>query len=185
MHVFTARVRSTREGNVLTPVCVSVHTCRGGYPISGPGRGGTRSTPPPPQNTRIASTCYGYPDGRMPLAFTQEDFLVLHIFSKMVYSFRSRICQAWKGKRGQPKKRGGGWDVNLIFCPIFRKSYTKLKLSYWRACTPGTPPCHWFTPYVYDVISFVTFYSSSWAPKLTCSIILCLAGESSGRVARP
>ena len=26
----TARVRSTREGNVLTPVCVSVHTCRGG-----------------------------------------------------------------------------------------------------------------------------------------------------------
>ena len=25
-HVITARVRSTREGNVLTPVCVSVHT---------------------------------------------------------------------------------------------------------------------------------------------------------------
>ena len=38
---FTARVRSTREGNVLTPVCVSVHTCGGGYPISGLGRGGT------------------------------------------------------------------------------------------------------------------------------------------------
>ena len=27
---FTARVRSTREGNVLTRVCVSVHTCGGG-----------------------------------------------------------------------------------------------------------------------------------------------------------
>ena len=44
--LFTARVRSTREGNVLTLVCVSVHTCRGtppqdlrsgwgGYPIPG------------------------------------------------------------------------------------------------------------------------------------------------------
>ena len=28
--IITARVRSTREGNVLTPVCVSVHTFRGG-----------------------------------------------------------------------------------------------------------------------------------------------------------
>ena len=33
--IITARVRSTREGNVLTPVCVSVHTCGGGYPIPG------------------------------------------------------------------------------------------------------------------------------------------------------
>ena len=39
-NIFTARVRSTREGNVLIRVCVSVHTCRGGgYPISGLGRG--------------------------------------------------------------------------------------------------------------------------------------------------
>ena len=122
--VFTARVRSTREGNVLTPVFVSVHTYGGGgypisglgkggtpsqvrvggYPISGLGRGGTpfqvqvgrgypipglgrgvphprsrwggtHSTPP-----RIASTCYGYTAGGMPLAFTQEDFLVDWIF---------------------------------------------------------------------------------------------------------
>ena len=28
--IITARVRSTREGNVLTPVCVSVHTFGGG-----------------------------------------------------------------------------------------------------------------------------------------------------------
>ena len=28
--IFTVRVRSTREGNVLTRVCVSVYTCRGG-----------------------------------------------------------------------------------------------------------------------------------------------------------
>ena len=58
----------------------------GGYPISGLGgstpsqvqggtpsqvRGGTHSTPP-----GIASTCYGYVAGSMPLAFMQEDFLV-------------------------------------------------------------------------------------------------------------
>ena len=53
--IITTRVRSTREGNVLTRVCVSVHTCGGGrggtpyevwvggYPISGLGRGGTPS----------------------------------------------------------------------------------------------------------------------------------------------
>ena len=55
--IFTARVRSTRGGNVLTRVCVSVHTCRGnpisglsgGYPIPGlrgypiSGLGGTPS----------------------------------------------------------------------------------------------------------------------------------------------
>ena len=56
--MFTARVRSTREGNVLTPVCVSVHTCGGGgggvpHPRSGWG-GGPRVPPqiwdrvPPP-----------------------------------------------------------------------------------------------------------------------------------------
>ena len=93
--VITARVRSTREGNVLTSVCPSIHpsVCpQGGVP--GPPRGGTRTPPggypdPPPG---------GYPDpprgvpsqvppgqdrrsthytaGGMPLAFTQEDFLV-------------------------------------------------------------------------------------------------------------
>ena len=50
--ILTARVRSTREGNVLTPVCVSVHTFRGGprSQIFGGsqvsdfrGRGGTQS----------------------------------------------------------------------------------------------------------------------------------------------
>ena len=155
IYIFTAPVHSTREGNVLTPVCVSVHTCRGGYPISGsqvwggggypiPGlagggvlhpRSGLEGTlsqvwigwiPPPktwdgvppctldrvppqdlgqgtptpspemgylpwtwdgvppldkgwgtpPRQISIASTCYAA--GGMPLAFTQEDFLVLH-----------------------------------------------------------------------------------------------------------
>ena len=122
--IFTARVRSTREGNVLTPVCVSVHTFRGGggYPVSVKGKifdtrfglihvqtGGKffvkgpppptppvigkifdtrfglihvqtgeknfcQGTPPPPP--AIARNCYGYAAGGMPLAFTQEDFLV-------------------------------------------------------------------------------------------------------------
>ena len=66
---------------------------RWGYPIPGPGpgRGGTPSQvwgdtlsqvwggysgyPP-----GIASTCYGYAAGGMPLAFTQEDFLVFVLF---------------------------------------------------------------------------------------------------------
>ena len=66
---------------------------RGGYPISGLGGtpsqvwgrgtpsqvwGGTHSTPPP----ELASTCYGYAAGGMPLAFTQEDCLVIHIGSE-------------------------------------------------------------------------------------------------------
>ena len=38
----TARVRSTREGNVLTRVCVSVHNCGGGG-LSHPRSGGTQS----------------------------------------------------------------------------------------------------------------------------------------------
>ena len=40
--LFTARVRSTREGYVLTRASVSVHICGGGgeYPIPGPGRWG-------------------------------------------------------------------------------------------------------------------------------------------------
>ena len=128
MSFFTARVRSAREGNVLTPVCVSVHTCRGGYPIpglagevphprSGQGVPHPRSglypldlgqgTPPdldrvspqtwdrvPPRTwdrvppprpglgypPSIVSTCYEA--GGMPLAFTQEVFLVVFIFSQ-------------------------------------------------------------------------------------------------------
>ena len=158
--LFTARVRSTREGNVLTPVCVSVHTCgggggtpsqdlrsRGGTPSQvwlGGGAGGSTPSqawigwipprhgvhpprpgmgyppprhgtgypprhgmgypprdgmgyppqtwdgvpppghgtgyPPSPRQISIASTCYAA--GGMPLAFTQEDFLVLNIFSE-------------------------------------------------------------------------------------------------------
>ena len=157
MNLFTARVRSTREGYVLTRVCVSVHTCRGrgtpsqvcgwGYPIPGLagggnpsqvwmvgryypipgwaggtcprlGRGtpsqvwvggypipgldgggypgypppgqvwmvvgypwpgldggvGTWGTPPPIRQSSLANTCYSA--GGLPLAFTQEDFLV-------------------------------------------------------------------------------------------------------------
>ena len=72
LYVFTARVRSTREGNVLTSVCPSIHpsVCpqgggypypimlcnisqnamrqrRGGYPVRYPPGGGTRSGTPP------------------------------------------------------------------------------------------------------------------------------------------
>ena len=46
------------------------------------GGGGTPGTPPPPG---IASTCYGYAAGGMPLAFTQEDFLVPIIIGHNLY----------------------------------------------------------------------------------------------------
>ena len=48
----------------------------GGYPI--PCLGGYPRYPPPPP-PRIASTCYGYAAGGVPLAFTQEDFLVCFV----------------------------------------------------------------------------------------------------------
>ena len=41
--------------------------------------GGTLGTPPPIRQSSIASTCYVA--GGMPLAFTQEDFLVLKLFA--------------------------------------------------------------------------------------------------------
>ena len=73
----------------------------GGYPISGLGRGypgyphtevwmvggtpsqvwivgGAQGTPPPMRQSSIASTCYAA--GGVPLAFTQEDFLVERIY---------------------------------------------------------------------------------------------------------
>ena len=49
---------------------VSHPISRGGYPIPSPGRY-------PRYPPRIASTCYGYAAGSVPLTFTQEDFLVL------------------------------------------------------------------------------------------------------------
>ena len=68
LYLFTDRVLSTREGNVLTRVCVSVHTCGGGEgtpsqvwgaPWPGLDGGGVPQpglvTPHPPTT---ASTCY-------------------------------------------------------------------------------------------------------------------------------
>ena len=73
--IFTARVRSTREGNVLTSVCPSIHpsVCpQGGYPypimlcnISQNAmrqrRGGTQTPPPPRGGTRLRYPPGGYP----------------------------------------------------------------------------------------------------------------------------
>ena len=51
----------------------------GGYPGIPPRPGlDDRGTPPPIRQSSIASTCYAA--GGVPLAFTQEDFLVLTYF---------------------------------------------------------------------------------------------------------
>ena len=41
LRIFTVRVRSTREGNIYTWECLSVHHGGGGYPIPGLSRGST------------------------------------------------------------------------------------------------------------------------------------------------
>ena len=103
--IFTAHVRSTKEGNIYTWEYLSVHIVGGGYPVLGwggvtprPGMGyppdlglGTSPwtwdwVPAPPQTwdwvppgpPSMASTWYAA--GGMPLAFTQEDFLVSQMF---------------------------------------------------------------------------------------------------------
>ena len=81
--IFTAHIRRMGEGNIFS-LCVSSHLDRGCYlPRWGvytfPGGWGTtlpgRGTP---YQNSIACTCYVL-DG-MPLAFTQEDFLVIYLF---------------------------------------------------------------------------------------------------------
>ena len=74
----------------------------GGYPISGlDGGGGGVSQPglddgvPCPPPTCIASTCYAA--SGMPLAFTQEDFIIIIIFEKcdtykLVFAWINLIC---------------------------------------------------------------------------------------------
>ena len=64
---------------------------QGGYPVSGPGGypisgGGVPAVAPPPG---IASTCYYYAAGGMPVAFTQEDFLVFAFYWRNVFIFSS------------------------------------------------------------------------------------------------
>ena len=93
--VITTHVRSARESNIYTCECMSVHHRWGGgtpsqvwmggvpHPRSGRGvphpRSGQGGTP------SQVWTRGGYPgyllrDGRMPLAFTQEDFLISFVF---------------------------------------------------------------------------------------------------------
>ena len=73
----------------------------GGTPLSGLGGGTTPPPPPPPirrQSSRV-STCYAV--GGMPLAFTQEDFLVYHCkkwpykLGLTVRCFRTLLLELW------------------------------------------------------------------------------------------
>ena len=79
--IFTARIGpKDGEGTVFTGVCLS--TPGGGTPVPVffqvvPLARSGWVAPPPPQNSR-ASTCYVA--GSMPLAFTQEDYLVMSMF---------------------------------------------------------------------------------------------------------
>ena len=102
MGIFTDRVRSTREGYVLTRVCPSVCPHLRGVPWPGPAGGvsggyptlgttpsdlaggvprwGVPQVPPPPARPGRGgypiSISTWYAAVSMPLAFTQEDFLV-------------------------------------------------------------------------------------------------------------
>ena len=66
----------------------------GGYPNLGWGVphlwGGTPSHVWGVPHPRIASTCYGYAAGGVPLAFTQEDFLVDFVFTLLQYKCTPR-----------------------------------------------------------------------------------------------
>ena len=44
-----------------------------------------RDPPPPPPPPGIATNCYGYAVGGVPLAFTQEDFLVLREVTRTLF----------------------------------------------------------------------------------------------------
>ena len=71
VNIFTARVRNTREGTFFTGVCP--HLRGGGYPsqVRSQDRGGGGTL----YWNSIVCTCYAA--GGMPLAFTQEYFLVI------------------------------------------------------------------------------------------------------------
>ena len=93
--VFTARIRRMGEGTVFS-LFVSPHLDGGegdtpgldggGYPRSG-WSGGTQGNPPTMRQNSRASTCY--PAGGMPLAFTQEDFLV---FNCVHSAMKVQVC---------------------------------------------------------------------------------------------
>ena len=93
--IITARVRSTREGNVLTSVCPSICLSTGGGVRSGRGGvsglagGGSGPAGGGGQPRYDNSRSHCYTAGGMPLAFTQEDFLVWPFFPQKT---------AWKMK---------------------------------------------------------------------------------------
>ena len=69
-------------------------------------RGGTPSPGTPP---RIASTCYGYVAGGVPLAFTQEDFLVLSSCVNFTSSGIGASTHSW-----QQENRLHGYQCNCL-----------------------------------------------------------------------
>ena len=129
-NLVTARVR-TYDGRLCFHRCVSVQLWGGGYPVPSIGRGGTPSqvwlgeglphlrsgggTPsqvqggypisgpgggvPPPG---IASTCYGYAAGNIPLAFTQEDFLVNSFVAYQLNKSRKEVYGLWYRFQNKP-----------------------------------------------------------------------------------
>ena len=75
--IFTARVRSTREGNIYTWECLSVHHC---------GLFATRS--------KLWPFCYSLCGWHASCGFSQEDFLVQNIsFKDYIYMKYDYVCK--------------------------------------------------------------------------------------------
>ena len=99
-HVITAHIRRMTEGNVFTSSTIHfIHRRAGrGYP---PSPSDWMRVPPTPGDSSTASTCYKA--GGMPLAFTQEDFLVYYIISWFNLRFRYELMlKCWNEN---PKER--------------------------------------------------------------------------------
>ena len=111
----------------------------GGYPISGLGGTLTRSgwgvprypptlrwDTPPPRQISIASTCYAA--GGMPLAFTQEDFLVYNFKSAEQCNCLIWNCECCGGQDGDNERIDKSMEE--ILRPVCVNGWTYLSQDY-------------------------------------------------------
>ena len=84
-----------------------------------------------PSPPRIARNCYGYAAGGMPLAFTQEDFLVVRIYFINRHEMREAALSDMISSGKLHRRNRHDRSVKLI-SPLGKFSYD---LSFYRAKT--------------------------------------------------